>query len=79
MTIAAFIILVQSYLDVEFGLKEGLDMAYEQGMSIQHDAINHVVTIHFRGKRYEIEVPGVDRATATAKGEEYCRKLGWVG
>ncbi|QIJ42603.1 phosphoribosylformylglycinamidine synthase subunit PurS [Rhizobium leguminosarum] len=54
-------------------------MAYEQGMSIQHDAINHVVTIHFRGKRYEIEVPGVDRATATAKGEEYCRKLGWVG
>ncbi len=53
-------------------------MAYENGMSIQHDAINRRVIIHFRGKKHEIKAPGDDRAQAIRAGEEFCRQLGWT-
>lgn len=54
-------------------------MAYEAGMSVQHDAINRMVVVFFRGKKHEIRAPGDDRAQAIKAGEDLCRQLGWAG
>ena len=50
---------------------------YEEGMSISLE--NRKCVVFFRGQRYVL--PGEFDAFRTAKqaGEEFCRRLGWLG
>ena len=54
-------------------------MAYEQKMSVDHDAITKKVTVYFRGKK--IVLPGRydSQEDGMWAGEKYCRDHGWEG
>jgi hypothetical protein len=57
--------------------KAGDSMAYEQGMSIAYDDAQELLTIFFRGQKYEIRNKFPDHASAIRAGEQHCKMLGW--
>jgi hypothetical protein len=51
-------------------------MKYEDGMSVDYDAISQVPTICFRGHEFFATI-SAKPSEAIAIGEQVCRNLGW--
>jgi hypothetical protein len=54
-------------------------MAYEDGMSFQHNAILNRGTVMFRGKKTVLSGQYDTYQQVKEAAEEYCRKNGWQG
>ena len=54
-------------------------MAYENGMSVEYEAVTEKVTVHFRGEKQELPGQYKTREEGIKAGEAYCRSHGWKG
>jgi hypothetical protein len=52
-------------------------VAYEANMTILFDVVTKSIVVGFRDELVTLPGPFLDRKTAIAAGEAYCKSLGW--